>query len=126
MHNAKKLFNTDISGGMPAVLIKMLASSDPGVVRLLPARPEAWTSGTIEGILCRGRIEHPAAVLGRQGGFGDLSLGQGPGRPHPRARGDRTAAAAKGDGGIRAAGDAKSRRFRCPPAGKITVEFRLK
>jgi len=57
MHNAKKLFNTDISGGMPAVLIKMLAASDPGVLRLFPASPAAWPSGTIEGILCRGQIE---------------------------------------------------------------------
>ena len=56
-HNAKKLFNMDISGGMPAVLIKMLVSSDPGRIDLLPARPSAWPSGTIEGVLCRGRIE---------------------------------------------------------------------
>jgi len=56
-HNAKKLFNMDISGGMPAVLIKMLVFSDPGRIDLLPARPAAWPSGTIEGVLCRGRIE---------------------------------------------------------------------
>jgi hypothetical protein len=56
-HNYKKLFNTDISGGMPAVIIKMLVASDPGIVRLLPARPAAWLSGTIEGVLCRGQIE---------------------------------------------------------------------
>ncbi len=56
-HNAKKLFNTDISGGMPAVLIKMLVASEPGELRLLPARPSAWPSGTIEGVLCRGQIE---------------------------------------------------------------------
>jgi hypothetical protein len=57
MHNAKKLFNTDISGGLPAVLIKMLVASDPGVVRLFPALPSAWPSGTIEGVLCRGQVE---------------------------------------------------------------------
>lgn len=57
MHNAKKLFNMDISGGLPAVVIKMLADSAPGVVRLLPARPADWPSGAIEGILCRGQIE---------------------------------------------------------------------
>ncbi len=56
-HNAKKLFNMDISGGMPAVLIKMLVFSDPGRIDLLPARPAAWPSGTIEGVLCRGQIE---------------------------------------------------------------------
>ncbi|MBP7569745.1 MAG: glycoside hydrolase N-terminal domain-containing protein [Acidobacteria bacterium] len=56
-HNYRSLFNTDISGGMPAVLIKMLVASDPGVVSLLPALPKAWPSGTIEGVLCRGQIE---------------------------------------------------------------------
>jgi alpha-L-fucosidase 2 len=57
MHNHKSLFNMDISGGMPAVLIKMLAASDPGRIQLLPALPAAWPTGTIEGVLCRGQIE---------------------------------------------------------------------
>ena len=56
-HNYKELFNMDISGGMPAVIIKMLADSRPGRIRLLPALPDAWPSGTIEGVLCRGQIE---------------------------------------------------------------------
>jgi len=57
MHNNKSLFNIDISGGMPAVIIKMLVGSDPGRIQLLPALPKAWPSGTIEGVLCRGQIE---------------------------------------------------------------------
>jgi len=57
MHNHKSLFNMDISGGMPAVIIKMLVASDPGRIRLLPALPAAWPSGTIEGVLCRGQVE---------------------------------------------------------------------
>lgn len=57
MHNHKSLFNMDISGGMPAVIIKMLVASEPGKVQLLPALPAAWPSGTIEGVLCRGQIE---------------------------------------------------------------------
>lgn len=57
MHNHKSLFNMDISGGMPAVIIKMLAASEPGRLKLLPALPAAWPEGTIEGILCRGQIE---------------------------------------------------------------------
>jgi len=57
MHNNKSLFNMDVSGGMPAVIIKMLVASDPGRLQLLPALPKAWPSGTIEGVLCRGRIE---------------------------------------------------------------------
>jgi hypothetical protein len=56
MHNRRALFNMDISGGQPAVIIKMLADSYPGKVRLLPALPKAWPKGTIEGVLCRGAI----------------------------------------------------------------------
>jgi hypothetical protein len=57
MHNRRTLFNMDISGGQPAVIIKALADSSPGRIRLLPALPHAWQSGTIEGVLCRGAIE---------------------------------------------------------------------
>ncbi|MBT5425413.1 MAG: hypothetical protein HOK84_04405 [Bacteroidetes bacterium] len=57
MHNHKTLFNMDISGGMPAVIIKMLVASDPGLIQLLPALPEEWNNGSIEGVLCRGQIE---------------------------------------------------------------------
>jgi hypothetical protein len=56
MHNRRSLFNMDISGGQPAVIIKALADSFPGKVRLLPALPSAWDKGTIEGVLCRGAI----------------------------------------------------------------------
>ena len=56
-HNHRSLFNMDISGGMPAVIIKMLVASEPGAVHLLPALPSAWPTGTIEGALCRGQIE---------------------------------------------------------------------
>jgi hypothetical protein len=57
MHNHRSLFNMDISGGMPAVIIKMLVASDVGRIQLLPARPAAWPAGRIEGVLCRGAIE---------------------------------------------------------------------
>jgi hypothetical protein len=57
MHNHRSLFNMDISGGMPAVLIKMLVASELGKLQFLPALPQAWTTGTIEGVLCRGQIE---------------------------------------------------------------------
>ena len=57
MHNHRSLFNMDISGGMPAVIIRMLVASEPGKIRLLPALPKAWPEGAIEGVLCRGGIE---------------------------------------------------------------------
>jgi hypothetical protein len=56
MHNRRALFNMDISGGQPAVIIKALADSFPGKIRLLPALPKEWNKGTIEGVLCRGAI----------------------------------------------------------------------
>jgi alpha-L-fucosidase 2 len=46
----------DISGGMPAVIIKMLVASDVGKIQLLPALPAARPSGRIEGVACRGAI----------------------------------------------------------------------
>ncbi|MEI6603834.1 MAG: glycoside hydrolase N-terminal domain-containing protein [Verrucomicrobiota bacterium] len=55
-HNHKSLFNMDISGGMPAVIIKMLAASEPGHLKLLPAVPTAWPTGEISGVACRGQI----------------------------------------------------------------------
>ena len=57
MHNRRSLFNMDISGGQTSVIIKALADSFPGKVRLLPALPTDWKTGTIEGVLCRGAIE---------------------------------------------------------------------
>ncbi|MBT8044128.1 MAG: alpha-L-fucosidase, partial [Verrucomicrobiae bacterium] len=57
MHNRRTLFNMDISGGQPSVVIKMLVASDPGEIKLLPSLPKAWPTGTIEGVLCRGQIE---------------------------------------------------------------------
>lgn len=55
-HNPKELFNTDLCGGFPAIIIKMLADSAPGRLDLLPALPREWPTGKIEGILCRGQI----------------------------------------------------------------------
>ena len=57
MHNAKTLFNMDISGGQPDVIIKALVLSEPGYIKLLPALPKVWDKGKIEGVLCRGQIE---------------------------------------------------------------------
>ncbi len=56
-HDHKLLLNTDISGGMPSVIIKMLASSSLGKIQLLPALPKAWPTGAIDGVLCRGQVE---------------------------------------------------------------------
>jgi hypothetical protein len=56
-HNPDSIFNVDICGGMPAVIIKMLVAAEPGKLDLLPALPKQWPSGRIKGVLCRGQIE---------------------------------------------------------------------
>ena len=56
-HNPQSIFNTDIAGGIPQLIIKMLADSQVGWVELLPALPVQWPSGRIQGLLCRGGIE---------------------------------------------------------------------
>jgi len=56
-HNPKAVFNTDISGGFPALIIRMLVDSQPGWIELLPAWPENMPSGKIEGVKLRGQIE---------------------------------------------------------------------
>ena len=57
MHNHKTLFNMDISGGMPAVVIKMLLASEADKIELLPALPSAWPEGKVTGLLARGGFE---------------------------------------------------------------------
>ena len=56
-HNPKEIFNTDICGGFPAVIHRMLVDSQPGWIELLPAMPASWHEGRIEGIRCRGNVE---------------------------------------------------------------------
>jgi len=56
-HNPHSLFNTDICGGLPAVVLRMLVDSRPGQVDLLPALPPQWPSGSLAGARCVGNIE---------------------------------------------------------------------
>jgi alpha-L-fucosidase 2 len=56
-HNVGGLFNTDISGGLPAVIIEMLVYADDKQISLLPALPKAWPSGKLEGALLKGNLE---------------------------------------------------------------------
>ena len=55
-HNAGALFNVDIAGGFPALVVAMLVQARDKVIRLLPAVPRQWPSGRIEGALLRGGI----------------------------------------------------------------------
>ena len=126
MHNAKKLFNTDISGGMPAVLIKMLADSGPGFVRLFPARPAAWPKGTIEGLLCRGQIEIKRLAWDGQAIEATFISGKAQDIRLIAPAEIATATVTKGGAGIRSAGDAKSRRLSLPAGQEIQLKIVLK
>ena len=52
-HDPKNIFNVDLCGGYPAILIKMLMTSQPGVIELLPALPKEWPVGRIQGLPTR-------------------------------------------------------------------------
>ncbi|WP_207435500.1 glycosyl hydrolase family 95 catalytic domain-containing protein [Sabulibacter ruber] len=56
-HNPGSLFNTDLSGGYPSVIMRALVYSEPGMVKLLPAIPATWETGSISGLLLRGGVQ---------------------------------------------------------------------
>jgi hypothetical protein len=125
-HNSKQLFNMDISGGMPAVLIKMLVASDPGVLRLLPACPLAWPAGTIEGVLCRGQLEvrrltwdgkRIQAVL--KSAKAQTLVLQAPAEVEQ-------AVVKKGAATLHSANDGRARRLSLPAGQEVLVEIELK
>jgi hypothetical protein len=125
MHNAKELFNTDISGGLPAVLIKMLVASDPGVIRLFPALPSTWPSGTIEGVLCRGQIE--IKRLTWDGPTVRLSVRSAKAQDVRLYAPTEIEAISvkKGQAAIRTLNDAKGRRLSLPAGQDVEVELQL-
>jgi len=49
-------FQIDANFGMTAAIIEMLIFSKPGIIKLLPAIPDRWNSGSAKGIACRGGI----------------------------------------------------------------------
>jgi alpha-L-fucosidase 2 len=55
-HNAGAIFNTDVCGGLPAVVVAMLVRARGERVDLLPARPSAWPAGQIRGVRLRGGL----------------------------------------------------------------------
>ncbi len=55
-HNVGAIFNTDICGGLPALVTSMLVSARGNQVWLLPALPAAWPAGSIHGALLRGGV----------------------------------------------------------------------
>ena len=56
-HNVRSIFNTDLAGGLPRIILTMLVQAEPGRLELLPALPNAWPTGRVTGVLGRGGIE---------------------------------------------------------------------
>jgi hypothetical protein len=56
-HNPGAIFNTDLCGGLPALVTRMLVDSQPGWIELLPALPPDWPNGSIQGVRARGGFE---------------------------------------------------------------------
>ncbi|MEM8895021.1 MAG: glycoside hydrolase family 95-like protein, partial [Bacteroidota bacterium] len=52
-HDPGSIFNLDISGGLPAVVTKMIVQSSSSAIDLLPALPATWPKGDIKGVLTR-------------------------------------------------------------------------
>lgn len=55
-HDPHNIFNVDICGGYPSLVMKMLYYSEPGMVSLLPCKPEEWEKGSLKGAALRGGI----------------------------------------------------------------------
>lgn len=55
-HDPGRIFNIDVCGGLPDMVIRLLLQSEPGSIDLLPLLPPEWPKGRIEGILARGQI----------------------------------------------------------------------
>lgn len=55
-HNPGEIYNADMLHSLPAVVLEMLVYSKPGEIELLPALSEAFPTGRVEGIRCRGQI----------------------------------------------------------------------
>jgi len=56
-HNPGNVFNTDLSGGLPELLIRMLMESREGQIEVLPAWSEIMPNGKITGLVAKGGFE---------------------------------------------------------------------
>jgi alpha-L-fucosidase 2 len=49
-HDVGAIFNVDAAGALPALVAATLVGSAPGVIRMLPALPRHWATGSITGL----------------------------------------------------------------------------
>jgi alpha-L-fucosidase 2 len=55
-HGSQPPFQIDANFGLTAAILEMLVYSRPGMIKILPALPDKWEQGEVEGILGRGGI----------------------------------------------------------------------
>ena len=55
-HNKGQIFNTDICGGVPEIISRMLIDSQPGRIEVLPNKPARWRAGSVSGLRARGAV----------------------------------------------------------------------
>jgi len=55
-HDRMNLFNVDIAGGFPAVIIQSMANFHSGTLHILPALPKELPAGKLQGARCQGQI----------------------------------------------------------------------
>lgn len=73
-HDAGAIFNLDASGALPAVVAAMLLDSTRTSIRVLPALPAAWPTGSVTGLRARGGV-HLDRLCWERGGFvADVTL----------------------------------------------------
>ena len=56
LHAPNPPFQIDANFGLTAAVLEMLVFSTPGMLKLLPALPDAWRRGSAKSIACRGGI----------------------------------------------------------------------
>jgi hypothetical protein len=73
----QQIFNVDANGAIPEIVNRMLVSSQPGLLDLLPALPTAMPRGAIRGVLARGQIKVDRLAWDRLAGKITLELTSG-------------------------------------------------
>ncbi|MCC6727779.1 MAG: glycoside hydrolase N-terminal domain-containing protein [Chthonomonadales bacterium] len=120
-----RVFQIDGNFGGAAGIAEMLLQSHGGVVRLLPALPDAWPSGEVSGLRARGGLEVGVAWSGGRAQRATLrSARGGPCRVRPPA-GQRVVSASAGRRAVRLSppGPLGEVALVCPVGAAVTLRL---